>query len=328
MFTVGLDIGYSNLKVAMGSGEDGMSTRVLPAGAGSIDLMPRGVGSVLASDFIQVVLPDGSRWAAGVEPDRLQGWERELHQDYKSTQPYLALFYAALLMTERTTVDLLVTGLPVSQAVDEKQRSELASLLKGEHQIAPKRRVEVKEVMVVPQPVGAYMDLVQSTQSEDMIGAIQEGRTVVIDPGFYSVDWVTLAEGEVHYRSSGSSLKAMSRLLQVANDLIHADHGGAPGVEKIEKALRSSKSSLYLFGQQLDLSEYIDKASKSVSREALTSMRKTMRDDGMNVDVVLVTGGGASNYIEAATELFPKSKIVQSEASVLSNARGFWYCGQ
>lgn len=326
MFVLGQDIGYSNLKIAMGQKGGEMTTRILPAGAGSIDLMPRQVGAGLGSDFLQVQI-DGRKWAAGVEPDRLQGWERELHKDYKSTDVYKALFYAALLISEQSVIDVLVTGLPVDQAMNDDQRKELVGLLSGEHHITPKRTVTVKDVVVVPQPAGAYMDIIHSTSDEEVLDAIKNGKTVVIDPGFYSVDWVSLVEGEIHYRSSGTSLKAMSRLIQVANELILDDYGGAPGVEKIEKAIRGGKNSTYLFGQKLELEEYMSKASGTVSREALTSMRKTMREDGMNADVVLLAGGGASKYSEAAKELFPKSRIIEAEDSVLSNARGFWRCG-
>jgi plasmid segregation protein ParM len=326
MFVLGLDVGYSNLKIAMGLKGEEMATRLLPAGAGSVDLMPRQVGAGVATDFLQVHI-DGKKWAAGVEPDRLQGWERELHKDYKTTDVYKALVYAALLISERSEIDVLVTGLPVDQAMNEDQREELAELLRGEHQITPKRSVVVKNVIVVPQPAGAYMDVVHSTRDEKVLAAIRHGKTVVIDPGFYSVDWVALEEGEIHYRSSGTSLKAMSKLLQVANELILDDHGAGPGVEKLEKAIRSGSKSVYLFGNPLELSEYLAKASSTVTREALTRMRKTMREDGMNADVVLLAGGGASEYADAARELFPKSRIIEPKEAVLSNARGFWHCG-
>lgn len=36
MFVLGQDIGYSNLKIAMGQKGGEMTTRILPAGAGSI----------------------------------------------------------------------------------------------------------------------------------------------------------------------------------------------------------------------------------------------------------------------------------------------------
>jgi plasmid segregation protein ParM len=105
---------------------------------------------------------EGERWVAGVEPERLQGWERELHSDYPSTKPYQALFYAALLLTEQREIDVLVTGLPVSQYLEPERRETLAARLVGEHTITPKRSVTVKSVRVVPQPVGAYLDIVNT----------------------------------------------------------------------------------------------------------------------------------------------------------------------
>ena len=44
----------------------------------------------------------------------------------------------------------------------------------------------VKSVVVVPQPAGAYMDIVSSTKDEGLLEVLREGKTVVIDPGFFS----------------------------------------------------------------------------------------------------------------------------------------------
>ncbi|MDY6928071.1 MAG: ParM/StbA family protein [Pseudomonadota bacterium] len=325
MFVLGLDIGYSNLKIAMGHKDEGMTTKVLPAGAGRVELMPRNMSAGMGNDFLQVVI-NGEKWAAGVEPSRLQGWERELHRDYKSTDVYKALFYAALLVSEQTEIDMLVTGLPVDQAKDEQQRNELIDLLKGAHQITPKLEVTVKDVLVVPQPAGAYMDVVNSTDDDSLLEAIQFGTSVVCDPGFFSYDFTKLVEGEIHYHSSGTSLKAMSRLLQVADELILDDYGGSPGVEGLERAIRTGKPPM-VFARRIELDEYLAKAGKTVTREAVTSMRKAMREDGMNADIVILAGGGASDYAEAAKELFPRSRIIEPKSPVLANARGFWHCG-
>ncbi len=122
----------------------------------------------------------------------------------------------------------------------------LLNRLTGEHQISPKRKVLVKSVVVVPQPAGAYMDVVSSCDDEELLEIINEGRTVVIDPGFFSVDWVALEEGEVRYQSSGTSLKAMSILLQELNRLIQEDYGTGPGLEKSKKlSARIRKNCFY-----------------------------------------------------------------------------------
>ncbi|NYR14324.1 hypothetical protein HC000_18130 [Pseudoalteromonas sp. MIP2626] len=52
MFVMGLDVGYSNLKVSMGTKGEDIRTKILPAGAGNIDLMPRSVGAGLGTDFL------------------------------------------------------------------------------------------------------------------------------------------------------------------------------------------------------------------------------------------------------------------------------------
>ncbi|HFZ8522886.1 ParM/StbA family protein [Aeromonas caviae] len=324
-FILGLDIGYSNLKMAMGFRGEKVTTTVLPVGAGPLALMPQlltgGAGSC-----IQVVIDD-EKWVAGVEPDRLQGWDRELHGDYPATKPYKALFYAALLLSEQKEIDVLVTGLPVNQFMDPELREALKKRLEGEHQITPKRAVTVKSVVVVPQPAGAYMEIVNSTEDGDLLDVLHEGKTIVIDPGFFSVDWVALEGGEVRYHSSGTSLKAMSVLLKTIGLLIQEDHGSSPGIDKIEKAIRSGKDEILLFGVKVGLKEYLDKASFGVAQNALTPMRTSMREDGMDADVVLLAGGGAAAYKAAAKELFPKSRIVMAGDPLVANAKGFWFCG-
>ena len=64
---------------------------------------------------------------------------------------------------------MLVTGLPVSQFMNPELREALKKRLEGEHQITLKRSVTVKSVVVVPQPAGAYMDIVSSTKDEGLL---------------------------------------------------------------------------------------------------------------------------------------------------------------
>lgn len=324
-FVVGMDIGYSNLKIALGEKGGEPETIVRPVGAGPVSLLPNTFSGDSSEGLIVNI--DGEKWAVGVEPERLQGWERELHEDYPSTNAYKALFYATLLLSSREVIDTLVTGLPVSHHLDQEKREELINRLKGEHKITPKRTVTVNNVVVVPQPVGAYMNVFSGTDDAELLEIMQEGRTVIVDPGFFSVDWVSLEEGEIRNHSSGTSLKAMSVLLEEANRLIIEEHGGGPGYQKIERALRAGKDDIFLFGQRVELGEYLKRAGENTSSVALTSMRKTMREDGMNADIVILAGGGATSYEAAARELFPRSRVVLTKNPVLANALGFWHWG-
>lgn len=323
MFVLGLDIGYSNLKLAFGQSGCEPRTILLPAGAGPADRMPERIGGGNDETCLYVSV-DNELWAAGVPAGRLQGWERELHPEYPTTKTYKALFHAALLMAETDSIDVVVTGLPVSQYHEPQRRSDLVKRLKGIHQVTAKRTITVKDVKVLPQPAGAYMDLVQ--KGEDL-GVLEEGRVVVIDPGFFSVDWVALEAGEIRYSSSGTSLQAMSVLLETIDKLLSEDYGAKAGMDRLEKAMRTGDLNVLLFGEKVDITTYLNQATQKIAPVALTAMRQSMRDETINADLVLIAGGGAMTYKEASKEIFSRSKILVPEHSALSNVRGFWFYG-
>jgi len=323
-FVMGLDIGYSNLKIATGFKGANPKVRTMPIGAAPASLMPHKLTGEPA-ESLRVQL-DNETWAAGVEPKRLQGWQRELHGDYCASKAWQALFLASLILTERNEISTLVTGLPVSHYQDRKLREQLQVRLTGTHQPTAKRTVHVQSVRVVPQPVGAYMHVVNTTQDEGIIKAIERGRCVIIDPGFFSVDWVALEEGEVRFHSSDTSLDAMSVLLQHANQLIQDDHGAAPGVETLEKALRTGENDIFLYGQEVPLADYLEQAAQAVTPNALVSLKKSMRKEGVNSNVIILTGGGAKLYRQATEDTFPNTRIIVPQDTVSANAQGFWLC--
>lgn len=147
MNIVGLDIGYSNLKVAFGNA-DAPTTILRPAGAAPADRFGTRLDGKLQEDFLYVVV-NGKEYIAGVSPDRAQMWNRSLHEEYSSSESYKALFKAGLLLTGMKRIDMLVTGLPVSQYLEESKKKALENLMRGTHVINPGLSVEVRNVKVV-----------------------------------------------------------------------------------------------------------------------------------------------------------------------------------
>ena len=101
MFVIGLDIGYSNLKLAFGDVDKGGTprptvTRVLPGGAGRLSDLPIRLGKGEGDADAIVVNVNGEKWVAGVDQARLETSMRELHADYPASDAYQALFHAAL----------------------------------------------------------------------------------------------------------------------------------------------------------------------------------------------------------------------------------------
>jgi plasmid segregation protein ParM len=240
------------------------------------------------------------------------------------TPAYRALFLASLLLSGRDKVDVLVTGLPVSQWLDASKQEALAKKLTGRHRATPRQEVEVSAVWIVPQPVGGYIDLLWSGQGGSVL---EEGRVLVIDPGFFSVDWVLVEEGGIRRPSSGTSLEAMSVLLDQASRLIADEHGGSVPVERIEEALRTGKGHVLLFGRAVEIQPYLKQAAERVAPVALEALRRSLRQESGSVDAVLLTGGGAALYGPVAKSLFPDCKLHIPHRPELANARGFFRYG-
>lgn len=117
----------------------------------------------------------------------------------------------------------------------------------------------------------------------------------------------------------------MSVLLEACNEEIAKEHGGIPGIEKIEHALQSGRDFILLFGRQVPLEPYLKKAADRVIPGVMTEIKKSLRFlSGRAVDCVILGGGGAHVYEEYAAREFPESLIVKPSNSVKSNAYGFY----
>ncbi len=319
MTLLGLDIGYSNMKMCMGT-DAKHQTKIMPVG-----VMPdeglRGIGFDSMSKNVCRVLVDGKPFFAGVSPDALSGRQRTLHANYPSTVDYRAMFAAALLTSSAKEIDRLVTGLPVSNFLDAERVTNLKKELTGEFKITPKRTVVVNSVLVVPQPIGGYMNVVSETPN------LEQMRVLVIDPGFFSVDWVVIHQGSVVNGTLGTSLKAVSVLLDAVSADIYSEHGGRVSVEDLEQSIRNGKNSVFLFGETIQIMPYLKKASLDVGSEVCSSILSSIREVKSEVDAVLLVGGGARLYHDSVKVAFPRSKIMIPENSVMSNAEGFWCLG-
>ncbi|MBK1699401.1 ParM/StbA family protein [Thiococcus pfennigii] len=331
MTIVGLDVGYSNLKIAVG--EAGAAPRVIvrPAGAAPLERLGERIGAGATTsghpqDAI-VVTVDGQRWATAIEPARLEGWQRPLHADYATTPAYRALVVAALVLADRPVVDRLVTGLPVEQARDARRREALRRALLGRH-LTERGEVEVGEVRIVPQPVGAFVDLLWSDLDGETLTRIEEGTVVVLDAGYYSFDWAVVVAGELRRIASGTSLEAMSVLLERAAALIAEQHGGRAQPLALEAALRQQREHLFVLGRRVALPPLLERAAAEVAGVALEALRQALRREATNVDLVVVAGGGGSLYGPLASALFPGAEVRLARDPVGANARGFFRYGQ
>lgn len=321
MNILGIDIGYSNLKLAFGPKGETPKTHLRPAGAAPTDRFGSRFDGKKQEDFLHVLV-DGQEFVAGVSPDRAELWSRSLHADYTASASYEALFHAGLLLSEMERIDTIVTGLPVSQYLDEARRNAVVEQMQGSHQITPKRTVSVERVKVIPQPIGGLLDYIAQEDAD-----IDDARVLVIDPGFFSVDWVVIAHKDLHRQSSGTSLNASSVVLEEVSRLIAKDHGSAVNTETLENAIRSGKATVLVLGQRVEVAPYIEQAAKTVGPVVVESIQKSLRTESNMPDLVVLVGGGAGFFRESVQNAFPRLSVVTPKKPVFANARGFWLMG-
>lgn len=324
-FVMGVDIGYSGVKLAYGPAAMEPILRNLPTGAAPLAQMPKTFDGAPDLRGGLQVLVDGAPYAAGVQPSQIQGYTRVLHEDYPASAEYLALFYAALLTAGRETIDVLVTGLPVSQHSEAggARRRQLAERLQRIHYVDGQHAIEVKRVVVLPQPVGAYMEQVVSAPA---LQRHPEARVLVVDPGFYSMDWVCIEAGAVRDATSGTTMDAMSKVLEAAARDIAETHRPAVQrvpIDRMEHALREGRDTILLGGREVIFRPYIDAAAERVAAAAVNAIRGQMRA-GENIDYVVLAGGAAPFYEGPFRRAFTGTEVLLSPQPVLANARGFF----
>jgi plasmid segregation protein ParM len=333
-YVMGYDIGYSNAKGVAGFVDENRGfkqakTFVRPVGAAPVtDCID--ADNDMTDQRVPVTLGD-EQWYAFIEPAMIMRDKRELNYDYVTTKQYKAAFLAGLMEAESNTIDVLVTGLPVSQAMDEAKIKELITMMEGEHQVAAKRKVTVKKVVVRPQPSAAYIRMAYDyANDKKMSRIIREGQTVVVDPGFFSVDWVTLKQGGIIKESSGTSIRAMARVIDAAAEAISREYGAGGSVRSaLERAMRDNDKELLANGEFVEYKPYLEAAAEKISRYALAQMKSDMALQDNVADLLVLAGGGAKFYKEAAKELFPECRhVITFDESVTAIAEGYFLLGQ
>lgn len=238
---VGLDIGYSNVKISYGDRnvQKDPINLLFPAGVTSKD--GYGESLIRSADRPVEVEVDGELHMAFV-PQSHPSVSRVLHENYPRTVEYRALLAAALIKTGFTHINTLVTGLPSYQAMQSELKEELRAQLTGDH-IINGTKITVDRVKVLAQPVGAFTNF--AWHNPNLREMLTEAKTLVLDPGFFSLDWVLIHNGSLVKSSSSSSKKAMSFLLDRTREVFEKTYGRKVDVCRIEDAFRQSKTKSY-----------------------------------------------------------------------------------
>jgi len=327
---VGIDIGYSSVKVAFGT-ERVPETFRMPVGAGPVSTCNQKLDGSPEIGQGRIVLVNGEEWVGGVEPERLQMYSQIMDPSYPWTNEYRALYFTALDMLEVDTIDHLVTGLPVSQFLDGVSREKLTEQMTGRFYIRPDKVVEVKNVRVVPQPVGAWGSYMLDSNVLNKVSPRLDPSmsALVVDPGHYSLDWALYRLGWA-FNNSGSTETAGDTVLTKAAQKLTKTLGKNVSKSALRKAVIGGAKPLVIAGNQVDPWPAIHDVAAEIVQMNLKELRasvRTVAKDGL--DIVLVSGGGATLFRDALARVFDETPVVIVPDSILANSRGFYaYAGR
>ncbi len=319
-----IDLGFSNVKLAVGGNTDVESTYLMPAGVVPAGDRAQGITDKAATSGLSVLV-DGEMYVAGIDHHETGRHPRILDADYPASVDYRALYYAGLATLNSDHVKTVVTGLPSYQAVDKKRVDALKNMLVGEHQVAKKRVITVDNAIVVAQPTGAYMDYYASAEDPE---GVENSNVLIVDPGFFSVDWVLVSHGAIMEKSRESSKAAVSVILEDAVKLLGEDFGIKPRPIDLEKAIRGESTTIWLAGRKVDITDYLNQARHQSAEAVSRLIKMTLRENDCAPDIIVMAGGGAAYYADAIQAEFPNSLFVQPEAPVFANVRGYFLIGE
>ncbi|MDP1613776.1 MAG: PRTRC system protein D [Sulfuritalea sp.] len=328
-----IDVGYGSTKfTVLRQGPSEIHCGLFPSIAPQTASIPDLGGDLFQRRNTAVVEVNGVRYEVGKDAMLAKdaSYGRTLDADYALTDAYMALLRGAIYYMGVDRIDVMVVGLPMGTL--EAKRLELEKRLIGNHAIpsprskgddAKDRIVHVEHVRVLAQPIGAFFDY---SMQEGRFQKMRQEMNLVIDPGYFTLDWVVAQGVKIITARSGAHSGGMSAVLSTIGESIARDIGEQlPDYSSIDDALRCGNHPRF-FGKEFDLSKYIPLA-KDKARQFVAVLANKV-GPAADIDNILIAGGGAEFFCDLVAEKFPKHNIQITPDPVFANVRGFQFAGE
>ena len=253
-----------------------------------------------------------------------------LDKNFAISDTYRARMYGAfnymLPYLANRKIDILVLGLPLTTFAHHEKN--LARLSLGKHTINLKGdTIEVERCYVVPQPLGSYAAFLSSNpeyrQTKRMPIAL------VIDPGYNTVDSMICEGNKISPANSYANELGMNVYLRRVADAIMKENNSLSNPSHVVRLLDraySEKVPFKLYGEEIDLAPYEEKGISAIEEAVQAIVNKF--GSGEEIDVIVLSGGGANIFEPVVRSKFPRHKIVLMQNHHLANVKGFQKIGE
>lgn len=259
-----------------------------------------------------------------------------LDQDFPLSDAYAARLFGALNYMApdlpEGILDYLVLGLPMTTI--RKHSAALQKRFVGEHVINTNGdTLQINSVEVFPQPLGSYAAYLAA--NPPVAGKVMP-KALVVDPGYNTVDWFVVQGMTATESKSGAAVRGMGAVLTAMADKMAkpVDKGGTRGAQRsnIKELVRLIDQSftrgepLLMSGHPVNLDAFLS-AGNAVINDAAQTVADSV-GGGADINVVIMTGGGAGMYAEAISTKFPDHRVITLDEPAFANARGFHFLGE
>lgn len=205
----------------------------------------------------------------------------------------------------------LITGLP--QAYYESGAEKVQNLMQGVHRFRHAGCtwvIEMIDVQVVPQAMGAYYAAIETLLSADEASE----RVGIIDIGTYTTDFCLSEDVQYHAYESGGVPIGVSTLVAQLRAVLERDLGFNYSDDSVKKAF--DRKQVLVRGETRDVSAQVDEVLGQIGRQ----LEKALPDswDTSAMYLVLAGGGGQpqffGNYLKKE---YPHIKTVTSPENAI-----------
>lgn len=345
-----LDIGYGNTKFSYFDKSGNLVKNLFPS------LTPSAPSFEMSSQIFEkretkTVEVNTVKYEVGYDVEKVDNGSdtnRNLNEQYVVSDKYHALFLGALSYINLPKIDCLVMGLPVKYMYHAEH---IIKKFTGEHILADNVKCEVKEIIVIPQPLGAFYNF---AIMKNMFSKLFYDTNLIIDPGFLTLDFLCMnGLNPIENRSDAMSGGMSSILSVIAKSITAKRKKHYDDFNAIDKALRGTGGSsrgnsrrrgaenrnadgseekvknnsryVVIAGENVDLVEHI-KQTTPVIESAITYLQNKVKtfDDISNI---MLSGGASKVFEKKIKEAVSERNIITSDDPVFDNVVGFLFYG-
>jgi plasmid segregation protein ParM len=327
MEVIGLDIGFGYTKCTNGSRF--LVFKSVFGEATEAQFREQLLSEGLEDDHLQIEL-DGRNYFVGELAER-QSTERYFTLDqaqFISEFTRILSMCALSRMVERQDPVKVVVGLPIGHYA--RHRADLASILKGQHNVSVFTRggertetvVRVSDLRVVPQPFGTIMNLMLNDVGEVKDKRFLQQKVGVIDVGFRTADFTIADRTRYSERGSLTTESGISRAFATIAAKLQETSGVNIELYRMFEAV--DRGTIKIHGKRYDLKRITEQAFTQLASKIAGDANRLWASD-WDLDAVIISGGGGAVLAPFLTPQL-KGEVLALEPgkdSRMNNVRGY-----